>query len=63
MPLESAFGKLSGTDNRIEVVTDKYSSERPYRLEGPGAELDITASVVRRDLVNLQDHVRRFSSV
>lgn len=60
VPLDSAFGNLHGTDNRIEVVTDQYSPKRPYKLEGPGAGLDITASVLRRDLLHLQDHVKRF---
>lgn len=60
VPLESAFGNLRGTDNRIEVVTDQYSQKRPFKLEGPGAGLDITASVLRRDLLHLQDHVKRF---
>lgn len=60
VPFESAFGSLHGTDNRIEVVTDQYSQKRPYKLEGPGAGLDITASVLRRDLLHMQDHVKRF---
>ena len=59
IPIESAFGKLQGTDNRIEVVTDLYSNQRPYKLEGPGAGFDITASVIRRDLVNLQHRIMR----
>ncbi|MEK7545237.1 MAG: hypothetical protein AAB551_03855 [Patescibacteria group bacterium] len=57
----SAFGSLKGTSNRIEVITGMYTKEKPYRLEGPGAGTDITASVVRRDLVNMQPHVNRFS--
>lgn len=60
VPLSSGFARLQGTDNRIEVVTDMYTEKKPYRLEGPGAGLDITASVLRRDLVNLQSQVARF---
>lgn len=53
VPIDSAFGRLSGTDNRIEVVTDIYTAKGPFKLEGPGAGLEHTASVVRRDLFNL----------
>jgi len=60
VPKESAFGRLNGTDNRIEVVTDQYTVDRPYKLEGPGAGLDLTASVLRRDLLHLQERVSRF---
>ncbi len=59
VPLDSAFGRLAGTDNRIEVVTDIYGSEGPFKLEGPGAGLEHTASVIRRDLLNLQPSVSR----
>lgn len=57
--LDSAFGRLEGTDNRIEIATEKYSKERPFKLEGPGAGLKITASVVRRDLHRMQPKISR----
>jgi aspartokinase/homoserine dehydrogenase 1 len=60
VPLDSPFAQLDGTDNYIRVVTDMYTQQRSYRLRGPGAGLDITASVLRRDLVNLQPRVARF---
>lgn len=60
VPQESAFGRLRGTDNRIEVVTDMYHADRSFKLEGPGAGLDLTASVLRRDLLHLQERVQRF---
>ncbi len=58
--LESPFARLHGTDNFIQVVTDMYTEAKPYRLQGPGAGLDITASVLRRDLLRLQSSVARF---
>lgn len=57
--LDSAFGRLGGTDNRIKMVTGKYSKDRPFKLERPGAGLDITASVVRRDLLRMQPQISR----
>ncbi len=59
VPLESAFGRLKGTNNRLEVVTQIYTAEKPYLLEGPGAGLEITASVIRRDLLRMQPRVNR----
>lgn len=58
--LESPFARLRGTDNFIQVVTDMYTEAKPYRLQGPGAGLDITASVLRRDLLRLQSSIARF---
>ncbi len=58
----SAFGRLAGTDNRIEVVTGIYGINGPFKLEGPGAGLVHTASVLRRDLLTLQDSVSRVES-
>ncbi len=58
--LRSSFARLEDTDNYIQVVTDKYTERKPYRLQGPGAGLDITASVLRRDLTLLQSSVARF---
>ncbi len=52
--LDSAFGRLKGTNNRLEVTTDLYTSEKPFTLEGPGAGAGVTASVIRRDLLQLQ---------
>lgn len=60
VPIDSAFGRLTGTDNRIEVINERYTSERPYKLEGPGAGRDITASNVRDDIAQIQDHISRF---
>ncbi len=58
--LKSSFARLEDTDNYIQVVTDSYTEKKPYRLQGPGAGLDITASVLRRDLTLLQSSVARF---
>lgn len=57
--LTSPFAHLQGTDNFIEVVTNMYTDQKPYRLQGPGAGLEITASVVRRDLLNCQNSISR----
>ncbi len=61
VPLSEPFGQLSGTANRIEVVTDIYDANGPYVLGGPGAGLRHTASVLRRDLLKMQPSVDRNS--
>lgn len=60
--INSAFGGLRGTSNRIEVITGIYDQDKPYILEGPGAGLPITASVLRRDLLRMQQRVNRISA-
>lgn len=60
--MNSAFGRLRGTSNRIEVITSIYDQGKPYILEGPGAGLPITASVLRRDLLRMQQRVNRISA-
>ncbi len=60
--LDSAFGQMKGTANRIEVITDIYNETSPYKLEGPGAGLECTASVLRTDLLKMQSSVSRIAA-
>lgn len=60
VPIASAFGSLTSTKNRIEVVTsDLYPPENPWELQGPGAGLKVTAGVVRKDLFRMQSKTSR----
>ncbi len=57
--LDEPFGQLTGTDNRLEVITSIYDPDGPYKIEGPGAGLKHTASGMRMDLVDMQPSVTR----
>ena len=48
----SPLGSLSGTLNKIVVVSNTYSKEAPYSVEAPGAGLEVTAQNIRRDLLH-----------
>ncbi len=49
---DGSLGVLSGTTNKITVVSTTYPREKPYTVEAPGAGLEITAQNIRRDLLN-----------
>lgn len=51
VPLESEFGILRGTRNKIVVKTSLYSPSF-YSVEAPGAGLEVTAQNIRRDLLD-----------
>jgi len=57
--MDDPFAQLRKSSNRIEVTTDVYEEEDPYTLNGPGAGLVHTASVVCVDLLQMQDFVDR----
>jgi len=53
LPKDRPLGVLSGTGNKIVVVTaQNYSAEKPYIVEAPGAGPAVTApqNIRRRDL-------------
>lgn len=50
------LGMLKGRDNKVAIVTKSYPSERPYRIEVPGAGLEITAQNIRRELLYLLEN-------
>ena len=50
VPADSALGRLSGTDNLIEVTTDRYAAS-PIVVQGPGAGPAVTAAGVLADLL------------
>ena len=49
VPADSAFGRLAGTDNLVELVTDRYATS-PLRVQGPGAGPVVTAAGVLADV-------------
>jgi len=57
VPMDSPFGILRGTTNKIVITTDTYNEEvsGSYIVEAPGAGLVITAQNVRRDLLDQLD--------
>lgn len=59
----SNFGRLHGTTNLIEVSTKIYSKARgqQWTLSGPGAGRAQTAFVLRKDLVQMQKSIDRYS--
>lgn len=48
----SPLGALEGTLNKIVIITNTYTPEKPCIIEAPGAGLEVTAQNVRRDLLN-----------
>lgn len=49
---DTAFGRLEGTDNLFEIVTDRYA-EAPLVVRGPGAGPDVTAAGVLADVLSV----------
>ncbi len=53
----SPFRALSGTDNQVVFVTDRYR-ERPLVITGPGAGPSVTAAGVMNDILSLARRAR-----
>jgi aspartokinase/homoserine dehydrogenase 1 len=51
-----AFGRLSGSDNCVAFVTDRYHSQ-PLVVQGPGAGPEVTAAGVFADLLKLSSYL------
>ena len=49
---DSPLGRLSGTANFVQVITDVYTESNPYILQTPGAGLPVTAASLRKDLLS-----------
>ena len=63
VPKSSTLGMLSGTANKITVISKTYPKEKPYIVEAPGAGLEITAQNIRRNLLNSLEGRKSFSVV
>ncbi len=50
VPAESPLGSLAGTDNLVEITTDRYAAS-PVVVRGPGAGADVTAAGVLADVL------------
>ncbi len=53
----SPFAALSGTDNQVAFVTDRYA-DRPLVVTGPGAGPAVTAAGVMNDILSLARRAR-----
>jgi homoserine dehydrogenase len=53
----SPFAALSGTDNQVAFMTDRYS-DRPLVVTGPGAGPAVTAAGVMNDILSLARRAR-----
>ncbi len=54
---KNPFFTLSGSDNMIVFVTDRYR-ERPLVIKGPGAGAEVTAAGVFAELITLSHYLR-----
>ena len=52
VPADSALGRLGGTDNLVEITTDRYAAS-PLVVQGPGAGPAVTAAGVLADLLGV----------
>ena len=50
VPADSPLGALSGTDNLVEITTDRYAAS-PIVVQGPGAGPEVTAAGVLADVL------------
>lgn len=50
VPASSALGTLAGTDNLVEITTDRYAAS-PVVVRGPGAGAEVTAAGVLADVL------------
>jgi aspartokinase/homoserine dehydrogenase 1 len=48
---DSPFYSLSGTDNMVAIVSDRYRPESPLVVRGAGAGPTVTAAGIVADLV------------
>lgn len=51
-PLDHPFASSKGTDNVVQIETDRYR-ERPMVIQGPGAGPEVTAAGVFAELIRL----------
>jgi aspartokinase/homoserine dehydrogenase 1 len=49
VPVKSPLGSLSGTDNQIAIITDRYN-KYPLIIQGPGAGREVTAAGLLADI-------------
>ena len=52
-PGDHAFATLKGADNILSITTDRYTSDTPLVIRGPGAGAAVTAGGVFSDLLRL----------
>lgn len=57
VPAESPLGRLAGTDNLVEVTTERYAAS-PVVVQGPGAGPAVTAAGVLADVLAVARAVR-----
>lgn len=50
VPMESPFFSLSGSDNKISILSERYK-DRPLVIQGPGAGASVTAGGVFADIL------------
>ena len=58
VPAEAPLGRLRGTDNLIEIYSDRYATS-PIVVQGPGAGPAVTAAGVLADVLAAAAHVDR----
>lgn len=56
VPADSSLGMLKGTDNLLQLTTDRYSTS-PLTVQGPGAGPAVTASGVFADILDIAARV------
>ncbi|MEO0601641.1 MAG: hypothetical protein AAF211_09400, partial [Myxococcota bacterium] len=52
VPADSPLGRLRGTDNLVQIVSDRYR-DRPLVIIGPGAGVEVTAMGVLSDILRV----------
>ncbi|MEM6927352.1 MAG: aspartate kinase, partial [Myxococcota bacterium] len=52
VPAASPLGRLRGTDNLVQIVSDRYH-DRPLVIIGPGAGVEVTAMGVLSDILRV----------
>jgi aspartokinase/homoserine dehydrogenase 1 len=50
-PASHPFAQLSGSENMIVFITERYSAQTPLVIRGPGAGAEVTAAGVFGDLL------------
>jgi homoserine dehydrogenase len=56
VPADSPLGSLRGTDNLLQLTTDRYATS-PLTVRGPGAGPPVTASAVLADVLDIAARV------
>lgn len=52
LPKNSPLGQLKGTDNLVQIYTERYSHS-PIVIQGPGAGKEVTASGLLNDVIKI----------